>query len=118
MKLFDTVTGSPLKAGILARRNTLDTQPPTGVPANGAPVTFAVVTRPLGANVTKHFPVPHGPSGFLHTVAWAAATLRAATAASLLKPPAAAGALSGFDSGLVGLVGSLPSPGFVTATGL
>lgn len=49
---FDTVTGEPAKAGTFAARKRPATHPPTAVPANGAPITVALVTRPLGANVT------------------------------------------------------------------
>ena len=52
LKLFETVTGLPPKAGTLARRKAFATQPPTEVPAKGGPMTVALVTRPLGANVT------------------------------------------------------------------
>ena len=88
-------------------------------------MTLAVVTRPLGANVTSALPDPQGPSGRLHTVACEAATLKAATAASLLNPPAAAGkdASAGFDSlveafdSAAAFATALPTPTLPTFTG-
>jgi hypothetical protein len=47
-----TVMRSPLNAGTCARRIVAAMQPPVSVPANGLPVTTALVTRPDGANVT------------------------------------------------------------------
>ena len=64
-KLFETVTGLPLKGGTLALRKRPATQPPVGVPAKGPPWTVALVTRPLGAKVTWTLPVPVGPPPFL-----------------------------------------------------
>src|SRR5690606_5939197 len=64
-KLFDTVTGLPANGGTFALRKMPATQPPTGVPAKGGPWTVALVTRPLGANVTCTLPVPVGPPAFL-----------------------------------------------------
>jgi len=61
-KDFETVTALPANAGTCARRNALATQPPTGVPAKGGPITVALVTLPLGAKVTRTFPGPVGPS--------------------------------------------------------
>jgi hypothetical protein len=97
LKLFDTVTAEPLNAGTCARRKTDAMQPPTGVPANDPPATVAVVTRPLGANVTVALPPPVGPPGFLQLLADDAAALSAEIAEALLKGGAsAAGAGSSF----------------------
>ena len=52
LKLLATVTGSPLKAGTRAARNSLAIHPPTGVPPNAPSMTFALVARPLGEKVT------------------------------------------------------------------
>src|SRR5690606_29822294 len=85
VKLFDTRTGLPVKAGTFALRNTEATHPPTEVPANGAPLTVAEVTRPLLAKVRVTFPVPVGPPDFLQLRACEAALLSAATAALRLN---------------------------------
>src|SRR5450432_3870060 len=91
LKLLDTVTEDPLNAGTLERRNTEATQPPTGVPAYDPPATVAVVTRPLGANVTVALPLPVGPPGFLQLLAPEAAALSAEMADALLNGGASAG---------------------------
>src|SRR5689334_16256372 len=91
LKLFETVTALPLKGGTCARRKTEATQPPTDEPPKSPPVTLAVVTRPLGANVTIALPVPVGPPGRLHPDAAEAAEESAETAAPLLKAGASAG---------------------------
>ena len=85
VKPLDTVTGLPLKAGTLALRKMEATQPPTEVPAKGGPLTLAVVTRPLLANVIATLPLPVGPPSFLQLPAEFAAAVSAETAAALLK---------------------------------
>jgi hypothetical protein len=85
VKLFETVMGLPENGGTFALRKIDATHPPTEVPPNGAPLTLAVVTRPLGANVTCTLPLPVGPPSFLQLAAPPAAALSAETAAPLLK---------------------------------
>ena len=96
-----TEIGPPPKAGIRAPRNSLATQPPTLVPANGAPWTSADVTLPLGAKVTLTLPVPVGPPAFLQLLAEPAAAPSAELAAPRLNsaPPEAAGSAAGFAAG-------------------
>jgi hypothetical protein len=84
-KDLETVTGLPPNAGTRALRKREATQPPTGVPANGAPITVAVVTRPLGAKVTCTLPTPVGPPGFLQELAADEAAPSAEMAEALLK---------------------------------
>ena len=64
--VFVTVTYSPENAGTLARRRVLAMQPPVGVPANGGPCRFALVTRPEGANVMFTVAVPEGSPSLRH----------------------------------------------------
>ena len=95
MKLLETVTAFPLKAGTRAPRKREATQPPTEVPPNLPPTTLAVVTRPLGANVTMALPLPVGPPGILQPAALPAADDSAEIAADLLNggaPESPAGA--------------------------
>src|SRR4051812_14644448 len=77
-------------------------QPPVAVPANGGPLTLALVTRPDGANVMTTLATPEGSPSFLQAAAWAAPAVRAAAAAARSKGPAGsvgpAGAELGFGS--------------------
>src|SRR5581483_6427621 len=85
VKLFATVTASPENAGTLAERKIFATHPPTEVPPNGPSITFALVARPVGENVTCTLPLPVGPSSVLHDDAEAEAASRAAFAALVSK---------------------------------
>lgn len=127
VKLLDTVIGLPSNAGTFAARNVRATQLPTGVPPNGPETMSALVTLPLGANVTCTLPVPFGPAGARQPAALAAAELRAVLAAATLKAaPAAlgAGAGAGLGEGLgdasaglsAGLAAPPPPPLLATAT--
>ncbi|HEX7454256.1 MAG TPA: hypothetical protein VF294_18320, partial [Polyangiaceae bacterium] len=108
VKLFDTVTAAPLKGGTCALWKPEATQPPVGVPAK-APLTVAVVTRPLGANVTVALPLPVGPPGFLHTAADMDAAVSAEIAADLLNggasdAPGGIGSSFFFGASVVGVL--------------
>ena len=81
VKFFETVVGSPENFGTRAARKSRATQPPTPVPAK-SPVISALVTRPLGANVTSARPAPVGPPSFLQL----AAPLAAVTSADFAAP--------------------------------
>src|SRR5690242_8666904 len=81
VKLFATVTASPEKAGTFAARKIFATHPPTDVPPNGPSITFALVARPVGENVTWTLPLPVGPSSVLHDEADADAASSAVLAA-------------------------------------
>jgi len=85
LKLFATVLAPPSKAGTFADRKVRATQLPTGVPPNGPETISALVTLPLGANVTWTLPVPNGPAGALHPFALAAAEESADFAALILN---------------------------------
>ena len=80
VKFLETVVGSPENLGTRAARNSRATQPPTLGPAK-SPVISALVTRPLGANVTSARPVPVGPPSCLQPVAPFAAVTSADLAA-------------------------------------
>src|SRR5436190_15582530 len=108
-----TLTGEPSNAGTLALRKALAMQPPTEVPAKGAPWTDAEVTLPLGAKVTLTLPLPVGPSAFLQLRAAPAAAPSAEEAAPRLNSlPPSAGAAAAVSAGLVSV--GLLSVGFVS----
>lgn len=98
-----TVTGLPLNAGTESVRNERAMQLPVIVPANGAPLTVACVTRPDGANVTATCATPDGSSPARHAEAVDTAAVRALDAALRSKAAtvgtsgaaAAAGAMDG-----------------------
>src|SRR6187399_1016898 len=101
-----------------ALRKTPATQPPTGVPPKGGPATFAVVTRPLVANVTCTLPLPVGPPGFAQLPAFAAACVRATWAAETLKGALPwLGISSAFGAAALGSFGSFGVLGVVVVLG-
>ena len=71
----------------LLRRMTDAMQLPVEVPANGAPLTVALVTRPDGANVIVTVAVPDGSPNFRQRVASPAAFVSAADAAARSNAP-------------------------------
>src|SRR5688572_11793553 len=73
------MTGGPLNGGTCAPRYLPAMQPPVGVPGNGPWSTAADDTLPSGAKVTVTWPVPVGPSAFLHD--WTLTAPRDAAAA-------------------------------------
>src|SRR4051794_33605536 len=80
-----TLPGSPLKAGTVARFITAAMQAPLDVPANGASLTVALDTLPLGSNVTTIVALPAGPPFSRHAAVLAAAAASAALAALASK---------------------------------
>src|SRR5689334_7910136 len=95
--VLPTVTISPSKAGIFARRKVLAMQPPVAVPANGGPLSLAAVTRPEGANVTVTLATPEGSPSLRHAEACAAALASALAAAARSKSaPTGAGSALGW----------------------
>src|SRR5258705_3248734 len=101
-----TVTRSPAKGGTRALSRAAAMQPPVAVPANGGPLTFALVTRPDGANVMTTLATPVGSPSLRHDDANAALVLRAAAAAARSKGssvsagPSGEKAAAGFGSAL------------------
>jgi hypothetical protein len=61
--VFLTVTMSPANAGTRVFRSVEAMQPPVGVAANGGPLMFAVVTRPVGEKVMMTTATPLGSPG-------------------------------------------------------
>ena len=117
-----TVTRSPENGGTRARRMAAAMHPPVAVPANGGPLTFALMALPELANVTVTVAVPDGSLPRRQDDAAPAAVRRAATAAPRSKgAPAEAAGLSVLATGVVGVLvvaGSLPSAGRVPVEAL
>src|SRR5215208_3939172 len=90
---------APPKGGTFALRMVAAMQPPVAVPANGGPLTIALVTRPEGANVMTTVALPLGSPSLRHIAAWAAAPASADVTAALSKGgPSAAGAAAATES--------------------
>ena len=87
LTLLDTVTGPPENGGTVTLLNARAMQLPVGVPANGGPEMFAVVTCPEGANVIWTRAVPLGSPGCLHPLAAPTPPPSAAEAALLSNSP-------------------------------
>ncbi|MBN1605812.1 MAG: hypothetical protein JW940_04225 [Polyangiaceae bacterium] len=79
------MTEPPEKGGTVAERIRAAMQPPARVPAKSPPASTELVTRPDGANVTMTLAVPAGSPSLRQEDAEAAARLRAARAALVLK---------------------------------
>src|SRR4051794_36758688 len=76
-----TVPGRPLNGGTVARFKAAAMQAPLEVPANGPSLTVALVTLPLGSNVTTTVTRPVGPPGSRHFAVSYEATANALLAA-------------------------------------
>jgi hypothetical protein len=83
-KLLLSVTALPLNGGTWALRNTVCTQVPTGVPANGAE-RLTDDTGPSVEKVMLALPVPLGPPSRLQLAAELAALLSAVSAEERLR---------------------------------
>ena len=59
--IWVAVPGKPLNAGTVARFIVPAMQAPLDVPANGASLTVALETLPLGSKVTTTVALPVGP---------------------------------------------------------
>src|SRR5262249_53070646 len=101
-----TVTRSPSKAGMRALRSADAMQPPVGVPANGGPLMFALVTRPDGAKVMTTLATPEGSPSFLQPEAAVAAVVSAAAAAARSNGPAGSPLSTGGGGAGAGSFGS------------
>src|SRR4051812_22255781 len=76
-----SVPGSPLNGGTVARFMAAAMQAPLDVPANGASLTVALETLPLGSKVTITVARPEGPPGSRHFAVSNAAAASARLAA-------------------------------------